>query len=31
MYAPEDSHSFAISRQYIANTVLRQKIKKYKN
>lgn len=25
MYAPEDLHSFAISRQYIANTILRQK------
>ena len=25
MYAPEDLHSFAISQQYIANTILRQK------
>lgn len=25
MYAPEDLHSFAISRQYIANTILKQK------
>lgn len=25
MYAPEDLHSFVISRQYIANTILKQK------